>query len=73
MLFLMCIWAACRGPPAEPPPLPWHAIVLLLVVNMSDPIAVTLLFPFAPVMVGAVRSRNKALDMKKAGTVQKAD
>ena len=44
----------CRGPvtaPAPDPPFPWALVILLLIVGISEPISVTLLFPFAPVMV----------------------
>jgi MFS family permease len=45
----MCVAARAAAPPA----FPWPTVLLLMVINISEPIAITILFPFAPVMVGA--------------------
>ena len=37
---------------ADPiPPFPWRSVVSILLVNLSEPLAITLLFPFAPFLV----------------------
>ena len=33
------------------PPFPWRSVVSILLVNLSEPLAITLLFPFAPFLV----------------------
>ena len=34
------------------PPFPWAQVLILLLVNVSEPLAITLCFPIAPFMVG---------------------
>ena len=34
-------------------PFPWTPVLILMAINISEPIAVTLLYPFAPIMVTA--------------------
>ena len=43
----------CEAVRPTPPSFPWYPVVLLMLVTVSEPIAVTLLFPFAPVMVAS--------------------
>ena len=49
------------------PPFPWRSVVSILLVNLSEPLAITLLFPFAPFLVADYVPATRSACTRPAG------